>query len=121
LDCTEGELSLLIVDDPGIARFNREFLDRPGPTNVIAFPMRQGAFGDINPHLLGDVVISVETAAREGEAAGISLDERLDQLLVHGILHLMGHDHEQGGEQAAAMEAESRRLLALLGRTTLQF
>ena len=62
LDCPDGELSILIVDDSQIETLNREYLNRSGPTNVIAFPMREGEFSNISPHLLGDVVISAETA-----------------------------------------------------------
>ena len=88
LDFPDGELSILIIDDRQIEEFNRNYLNREGPTNVIAFPMREGAFSNITPKLLGDVVISVETAKKEGASAGITTEERIVQLLVHGILHL---------------------------------
>ncbi|GBC63717.1 16S rRNA maturation RNase YbeY [Desulfonema ishimotonii] len=114
LGCPDGELSLLIADDPVIAVYNQDYLRRQGPTNVIAFPMREGEFSDVTPHLLGDVVISVETAAREGEKMGITFEERFDQLLVHGILHLFGYDHEQDEAEAERMEQKSDALLALI-------
>lgn len=114
LGCPNGELSLLIVDDPQIERLNKEYLRRNGPTNVIAFPMQTGEFADIAPQLLGDVVISIETAAREGEMAGSSLEDRIIQLLVHGILHLLGYDHEKSEDEALKMEAKSQELLKLL-------
>ncbi|UCF89911.1 MAG: rRNA maturation RNase YbeY [Desulfobacterales bacterium] len=117
LDCPHGELSILLVDDPQIAELNRAYLDREGPTNVIAFPMRAGPFVNITPHLLGDVVISVETALKEGQEAGISVEKRLSQLLVHGILHLFGYDHEQTPMEALRMEQKSADLLSLLGDT----
>lgn len=107
----EGELSIVLVDDPQIAEFNREFLGRKGPTNVIAFPMQEGRFANLNPSLLGDVVISVDTACREAGAAGLGLEERLTQLLVHGLLHLCGYDHERDAVEARRMAARSRRLL----------
>ena len=87
-------ISILIVDDPQIAIFNKKYLRRHGPTNVIAFPMRTDSFSNINPELLGDVVVSIETAEKEGKRIGISGEERFTQLLVHGILHLLGYDHE---------------------------
>ena len=90
LDCPDGELSILIVDDSQIEKLNREYLSRSGPTNVIAFPMREGDFHDLNPQLLGDVVISIETAAKEGSNMGIPMEKRVIELLVHGILHLFG-------------------------------
>ena len=107
----EGELSIVLVDDPQIAELNREFLSRKGPTNVIAFPMQEGRFGNLNPSLLGDVVISVDAASREAGAAGLGLEERLTQLLVHGLLHLCGYDHERNAAEARRMAARSRRLL----------
>jgi probable rRNA maturation factor len=102
------------VDDLQIAELNRRFLQREGPTNVIAFPMQDGPFAHLSPHLLGDVVISVDTAGREAEKAGLSLEDRLRQLLVHGLLHLCGYDHEQDPAAARRMAAQSRRLMTLL-------
>jgi len=99
------------VDDREIAGMNLAFLNRHGPTNVIAFPMREGAYGDLTPNLLGDVVICVDTALRESRLAGRSLEERLTELLVHGVLHLCGYDHENGGSPARRMAAKSRRLM----------
>lgn len=117
LDSSETELSILLVGDDDIARLNRQYLNRPGATNVIAFPMRAGEFADVSPQLLGDVVISVDTAAREGAAAGIPLECRLDELLVHGILHLFGFDHEKNKADARVMANKSAALLELI-RTT---
>jgi len=114
LDSPKGELSILVVDDSEIETINKEYLNRLGPTNVIAFPMRKGDFSEINPQLLGDVVISIETAQREGMQSGISTEERFTQLLVHGILHLFGYDHEKSEQDAGKMEAKSRELLELI-------
>jgi len=114
LDCPDGELSILIVDDPQIAVFNKQYLNRKGPTNVIAFPMRDGPYGNITPQLLGDVVISVETADREGKRVGSSMEERFTQLLVHGILHLLGYDHETSDQDAQEMEEKSKEILKLI-------
>ncbi|MBC8391315.1 MAG: rRNA maturation RNase YbeY [Deltaproteobacteria bacterium] len=108
LDSPEGELSILIVDDSQIGSLNKKYLNREGTTNVIAFPMQEGQFSDVNPQLLGDIVISVETACKEGELSGISMEERLTQLLVHGILHLFGYDHEKTEQEARRMEAKAR-------------
>ena len=110
----DGELSILIVDDPQIEKLNREHLKRTGPTNVIAFSMREGEFSTINPQLLGDVVISVETAEKEAIGAGISTETRLYQLLVHGILHLFGFDHEKSDREAARMEEKATALLGMI-------
>lgn len=110
----EGELSILLVDDSEIKTLNENYLNRSGPTNVIAFPMKEGDFSDINPQLLGDVVISIETAGREALQSGISTEERFEQLLVHGILHLFGFDHEKSEEDARKMEKKSDELLKLI-------
>ena len=114
MDCPEGELSILIVDDSQIADLNRRYLDREGPTNVIAFPMQEGEFTQIAPFLVGDVVISTETAQREATDAGLSFERRFNQLLVHGILHLFGYDHGHDEAEAGAMDAKSGELMALI-------
>src|SRR5210317_1037917 len=110
----DAELSILIVDDQQIAQLNRQYLNRKGPTNVIAFCMRQGQFSDIAPNLLGDVVISADTAQREAQSAGISMQDRFDQLLIHGTLHLLGYDHENTVGEALRMEKKANELLQLL-------
>jgi probable rRNA maturation factor len=111
LDCPDGELSLLVVDDEGIAALNQTYRGRSGPTNVLAFSMNEGAFGDIMPHILGDVVISVETCQREAESAGVSFEAHFNELLVHGILHLFGFDHELSEEEERRMMAKSQAIL----------
>ena len=114
LDSPDGELSLVLVDDLQITVINRDYLHRDRPTNVIAFPMREGPFGDITPGLLGDVVVSLETTATEARNAGLSLTTRFCQLLVHGILHLFGYDHEKSEKDAVVMDAKSREILKLI-------
>ena len=110
----EGELSILVVDDSEIKTLNKKYLNRSGPTNVIAFPMKEGEFSDINPQLLGDVVISIETTEREAMQSGISTEERFAQLLVHGILHLFGFDNEKSEQDARKMEKKGNELLNLV-------
>jgi probable rRNA maturation factor len=114
LDYHDAELSILIVDDPQIEILNKKYLRRSGPTNVIAFPMRTDPFSNINPELLGDVVISIETAEKEGTTIGISTEERFIQLLVHGILHLLGYDHETSEAEADKMEKKTDEILKLI-------
>lgn len=104
-----------MVDDSEIAQLNKQYLHREGPTNVIAFPMFEGKYSDINPKLIGDVVISVETALKEGKESGITMEDRFNQLLVHGILHLFGYDHEKTESEAISMESKSNELLKLIG------
>lgn len=114
LGCNAHELSVVIMDDEGIRELNQTYRNKPVPTNVLAFPMQEGDFADITPGLLGDVVISSETALKEAKEAGIGLNERMSQLLVHGILHLVGFDHEIGETDAEKMEAKSLELLRLI-------
>lgn len=102
------------MDDPQIEELNQQYLNRQGPTNVIAFAMREGEFADLSPHLLGDVVISMDTAAKEAQIAATSMERRFNELLVHGVLHLMGFDHETSEEDAQDMEGKSREILAII-------
>ena len=116
----DGELSVLLLDDPEIADLNMQYLNRQGATNVIAFPMTEGEFGDINPDLLGDVVISMDTAAREAEAIKTTFENRFKELLIHGILHLFGYDHETDEADAREMEDKSEALLEMIQSIDLQ-
>jgi probable rRNA maturation factor len=114
LGARDVELSLLLVDDGQMAELNKTYLDRSGPTNVMAFPMREGRFGELNANLLGDVVISLDTSSREAEVEGLTTALRFDQLLVHGLLHLFGFDHENSEEDAQTMKKKEEELLKLL-------
>jgi probable rRNA maturation factor len=109
----DAELCVVLVDDGAIRELNREYLGRDRPTNVISFPQQEGD-GPGGDHL-GDVVISVERAAAEAADAGIQAMERLRQLLVHGICHLCGYNHEDVPEETARVmeEAEQRILTSL--------
>jgi probable rRNA maturation factor len=104
-----------IVGDRAIRRINREYLQKDRPTNVISFSLQEGEFGGINPDALGDVVISADTAAQEAVEGGEPFFSRLCFLLMHGILHLAGFDHERSGEaEASRMEAKEREIFGLL-------
>jgi len=111
----DSELSVTIVGDRSIRRLNRDYRGLDKPTNVLSFPMSEGDFPDLNPQLLGDVVISADTAFREAQELGVSFFERLGFLLLHGILHVTGYDHERSGEaEAKRMERKQRQLCKLL-------
>lgn len=99
--CRDKEISLLLVDNEGMREINRLHLNRDYPTNVIAFSQREGELGNLNPGILGDVVVSVEKAWCDAEENGLSLEDELDFLVIHGILHLLGYDHENCGEAEA--------------------
>jgi probable rRNA maturation factor len=108
----------VLTDDSSIQDLNQQFRKIAKPTNVLAFPMQEGEFSDISPGLLGDLVISVETAQEEALSAGITLEERISQLLIHGTLHLMGFDHEAGENEAKKMEEKSLELIRLIETNT---
>jgi probable rRNA maturation factor len=115
LGLADSELSIAVVGDRTIRRINRDYLQKDRPTNVISFSLREGEFGDVNPTALGDVVISADTAAREAVEGGLSFQERFCFLLLHGILHLSGYDHERSGEaEALRMEAKELDIFAIL-------
>lgn len=105
----DAQLSILILDNAGIQEINRDYLQRDRPTNVISFAMQEGEGSGLQPLLLGDVVISAERAAEDAAEAGVPFEHELVFLLLHGILHLLGYDHERGTEQQA-LEMEAREM-----------
>jgi probable rRNA maturation factor len=112
--------SLLLTSDAEVHALNREWRQRDRPTNVLSFPMlaREDLFAlpaEGPPELLGDIALAYETCAREAAEKGIALDHHAAHLIVHGLLHLAGHDHEQGEAEAEAMEALETKALALMG------
>ncbi|KAF0220151.1 MAG: hypothetical protein FD174_1390 [Geobacteraceae bacterium] len=112
---SDSELSVAIVGDRSIRRLNREYLARDKSTNVISFPMLEGPFAELNPRILGDVVVSAATCAREAEEGGMSFHARLCFLMLHGILHLTGYDHERSGEaEAQRMEEKEGEIFRML-------
>lgn len=110
-----AELSIALVDDAEIGALNAQYRGKPRPTDVLSFSLVEGAFADRRGQLLGDVVISVDTAARQARERRRSLDDTVAKLLVHGVLHLLGHDHE-ADDEARRMLAEERRIWRVLAR-----
>ena len=107
--CPGALVSLDFIGDVRMRRLNRSYRGLDVPTDVLAFAMRE-AHGPRTP-LLGDVVISLDTAARQAAAQGHDLRREIAILLVHGILHLLGFDHERGGPEARRMKAKERAIL----------
>lgn len=107
MGCEDAELSIWLCDDPAIQDLHHRYFGLDTPTNVISFAQHEGEFADLDPEILGDVVIGVDTARRDAEAGGLALDDELLFLLIHGILHLIGYDHE-GAEAHRAAEMETR-------------
>jgi probable rRNA maturation factor len=115
LRCEESELSLLLVDDDQIREFNRVYLNRDRSTNVISFAMRDGEFSNINPQLLGDIILSVETAYRDAASEGCDFMDEVEFLVIHGILHLLGYEHENvPAKEARRMKTREKKLFSLL-------
>jgi len=112
LDEGESSLSLTLVGDAAIRTINREHRGKDAPTDVLSFPMHPESSGA--ERMLGDVVISVETARRQAAQYGATLQRELYRLLIHGVLHLLGHDHLKAGERRV-MEREERRLAKAVG------
>jgi probable rRNA maturation factor len=113
LDHGESELSLALVDDAEMAGLNESYRGKSAPTDVLSFSLIEGDHSAHRGQLLGDVVISVDTAAAQARGRHRGLDEELARLLIHGVLHLLGHDHLEA-EERRRMWAEQRRLWKIL-------
>ncbi len=112
--------SLLFTLDEEVQVLNREWRTKDKPTNVLSFPMLTreelaAMTPDGGPELLGDIALAHETCAREAAEKGLALEAHAAHLIVHGLLHLAGHDHVDSDEQAAAMEALEIKALAQMG------
>ncbi|HJL19470.1 MAG TPA: rRNA maturation RNase YbeY [Sandaracinaceae bacterium LLY-WYZ-13_1] len=107
----EAELSVLLCDDATIHALNRDFRGKDRPTDVLAFAMREGEGGELHPGLLGDVVISVDTARRQATERGRPIVAEVTFLLAHGLLHLLGFDHRTRAEERR-MSARTDALIA---------
>lgn len=110
----DAAVSLLFCDDAAIRRLNADWRGQDKPTNVLSFPAAGGASMPGGPPMLGDIAIAWGTTRREADQEGKALEAHLTHLLVHGLLHLLGHDHETDNE-ADAMERLERRVLDRLG------
>lgn len=106
----QAELSIALVRDATIRVLNHRYRGEDKPTDVLSFPLADA----LQPFLLGEVIISTETAARQAERYGRPLREELQVLLIHGILHLLGYDHEVSRREAIRMQRKEREVRAVL-------
>ncbi len=113
------ELSIAVVDDAAIAQLNAQWRDRPQPTDVLSFPAGEMPAMAGQPRPIGDVAISLDTARRRASEEGVSLSSELSRYLAHGLLHLLGHDHqspeaarEMAHAEAALLGAGNRGMLS---------
>ena len=125
----QTEVSVVLADDEYIHQLNRQYRGKDMPTDVLSFAMNDHCAGDPEPDiaeapddieiLLGDIIISLETTARQAEEYGHSMERELAYLTVHGMLHLLGYDHEEE-EERKEMRQEEEHVLSLLGITREQ-
>ncbi|MCD4783540.1 MAG: rRNA maturation RNase YbeY [Candidatus Eremiobacteraeota bacterium] len=115
-----GELSVTFMNDEGILELNKTYRNIEAPTDVLSFPQSEGLEMPVPDDenyipLIGDIIISVETAERQAKEMNHSLERELNILLIHGLLHLYGYDHENvSGEIAQKMRVEEKRILSVL-------
>jgi probable rRNA maturation factor len=107
----DAQVSIVYVSDRRIREMNRRYRQRNAPTDVLAFSQTEGEEAGGHPGLLGDVVISVESAARQAAEVGHPLENELDLLAVHGILHLAGFDHTRTERERREMEGWTKKIL----------
>ncbi|NMC33338.1 MAG: rRNA maturation RNase YbeY [Veillonellaceae bacterium] len=118
----DTEISVLLVDNATIQELNRDYRGKDTPTDVLSFPQEEELDAEAEPaviggpstRMLGDIVISVEKAVAQATEYGHSVERELAFLAIHGLLHLLGHDHEKGEAAKKLMRAEEKRILAAL-------
>ena len=115
LKLPRAELSVLLCDDATIHALNRDYRKKNKSTDVLAFAMREGDDGHLAGDLLGDVIISLETATRQAKERGVVTRDEVMMLLAHGLLHLLGWDHQTDADDQR-MRAETDRMLAVIRR-----
>ena len=121
LDRPDAEISLVLTDDEQIREINRAYLNRDRPTNVISFAMQDGEYGTVHPQMLGDIIVSVETASRDAAAGAMSFADELEFLVIHGLLHLLGYEHENAtAQEKKRMQDRERELFLLLRHYELE-
>ena len=106
-----AELSILFTDDREIQALNRDWLGKDRPTDVISWPQETPPPTD---GFIGDLAIAIDSALRQANERSLPLERELERLLIHGILHLLGHDHAREGRKARTMRREEDRLAKLL-------
>lgn len=107
LNLQNRDLSILFVDNRKITALNKRLFAKDSPTNVISFSYMDGLPGEV----IGDIIISIEKAQEEAQASGTAFYERLFALIVHGLTHIMGYDHEAGGSQRRRMQYREKQLM----------
>jgi len=115
-----AELTVSLIGDAEMHVLNRDYRGTDRPTDVLAFALREGRRAPGDDAVLGDVVISLDTAARQARQRSVPADAEIRTLLIHGVLHLLGYDHERSAADARRMRGMERRLLASINRRGMQ-
>ncbi len=114
LNCADKEISITFINDETIQQLNNQYRNKNKPTDVLSFSLQEGEFSSINPDVLGDIVISVETAKTNAEINCLSFEQEINFLIIHGLLHLLGYDHENTTKiETRKMKSRERELLEL--------
>jgi probable rRNA maturation factor len=121
LDCANKEISLSFVDDEKIKQLNKQYLGKDKATNVLSFSLREDEYGNINPQILGDIVISVETAQKDAIQGNLTIAQEIDFLIIHGLLHLLGYDHENTTKkETSKMRKKERELFNIVNGSDIK-
>ncbi|MEN6374480.1 MAG: rRNA maturation RNase YbeY [Smithella sp.] len=114
LNCAGKEISITFINDEAIKQLNNQYRNKNKPTDVLSFSLQEGEFGCINPDVLGDVVISVETATKNAQKNSLSSEQEINFLIIHGLLHLLGYNHENTTrEETRKMKEKEKELWEL--------
>lgn len=111
LECADKEISINFVDDTKIKQLNKQYLGKDMATNVLSFSLREDEYGNINPQVLGDIIISVETAQKDAVYGNLTVDQEIDFLIIHGLLHLLGYNHENTTKKETSKMRKKEREL----------
>jgi rRNA maturation RNase YbeY len=110
----DHEVSVLAVDEGEMALLNEQYRGKSGPTDVLSFALNEGEGGEAQEYWLGDIVVCPAVAVRQAARAGCSVERETCWLLLHGLLHLLGYDHERGAAEARMMRDKEQWLLSNL-------
>ena len=114
LNCQNKELSILLTDDEKIRKLNKQYRNKNMSTDVLSFSQSEGEENGLEHNLLGDIVISITTAMRQSSEHNLSINEEIVLLLIHGILHLLGFDHERSDEEGIYMKEKTSELFGFI-------
>jgi probable rRNA maturation factor len=117
-ESAEGDISVVLADNPRLRELNREYLGIDAPTDVLSFPASE-TNPETGAHYLGDILISVPRAEEQAQSAGHALEAEVQLLVVHGVLHLLGYDHAEAKEKAKMWKAQAE-ILGSLGLGKVQ-